>query len=790
MAIDRNPKNSKVRNGAKGIIWNTGEGASWGMPSTPSGGSAAPQNLSTLTATSGTDASPVSGNQITIPAGYNGLAVWAGNSPLSQFALVLHANVGGTTHVIRMRRLGYIIINASSGTVVSFASQQRVKDTYTLSGLAASLMVSPIITPGSLSAPSGSTGTVNCDKNGPGPSNLSGFWAPTAANAHVALVADNSTIQINSAATRREIFIVEHDDADVATPIRHVSVPANTDYRVQCRYKKLSFANYDGSTISITTPAGATIGGTSREYRPAFTVNATGNASNAGELNTELFSAADGEDIVLASGTYNMSGSPITQSGFTVAMTRNVRIRSSSGNPADVTISGAALELVIAQNKQWIFEGITFDLNGITTSFTGLIDTLGNTHFHNCIIKGQAANTPTLRPNVAARGTSAFVTNPIFSFCINETSAEDNYDTDANANLTLIIFGGTVRGNGPGTSDTSSTHQLITSHSGTKIQCWGSVFSDTNAPTAGRLTQIWPDDNAASEIHLLFCRSLSADIAHTEGLVIQAVETMYYNNFEKVRILSPKTSTASGSNGSHCACWIGNRCIKLTTNAATLSAAFWLRFDLDPTSYSYLAGNYFTLDTETTENNALDARRTVESYGNIYECLASSNAIPLRIGIGGPASAQANVICAHDRYIAANALFELGTNANLGVDLINCLFTGSAVNMSVGATGASCSALHCYAERSGAPTNWTTRFITNTNNTFSTTNVTFEADGITPTTAFLSSFPGFEIGEFGHVDATGKPLLLGGTTSGGGVTVGPVERAEIKTGGILFPGLW
>lgn len=712
--------------------------------------------LQSITTSATTTPTPQAGNNLTLDDDFDAIGIWVGSLPVSTFRLDLHINDGSQTRTIQGLHNQFYILNANQGETLSFGSSIRNEVGFSTVPQSSVVKTAKLKRSVSLADPSGFTGTVNCDKNGPP------FWNPT--SPHILLPAYGSAIKVTAVAFDRDLFFVEFDDNNDAFPIRHHRINANETAKIRFLNKKVAVANYDGSTIEITGDSGTAVQGSSTMYSPSFTVVTTVAVTTAAELIAALASPTDGTQITLANGTYDISASLFSQANYTTAYTRNIKIKGLSGDYADVTITGGKSDFVIAQNKQWLFENITFDVTTATASGdVGLFQTLGQVHLHNCKIQGPGAS---VSPPYVIKGTSAFPTTPTCTYCVFDRSSEDLIDLQGN-NVISYLMGCTLSGNGPG-----QFHQLLTPHNTSQVFAYGCRFTD--ASDTGNHIQIWGDEND-SRVHLYYCRCLASDVSNVQGITLRRIKAAHFNVFEKVRLLYPETFTANASSIQN---WVGNKFYKVTTS--TDSTQLWLRWTQDSNTYSFLYGNHFKTNTGTNNNSLMDVRRAVESQGNIYECLGASNSIPLMVGLGGPTIAGLNARFYNDHFISANSFMDISTNANVGVDLINCLFTGSATSHTISATGATGVARNNYMEVAAADADFTTRFPTNSNNTFSTTNVTFDSNNY-PTNAGS----GFDQGYYGGIDSYGRVLILGGSSQRGSV-----EKQEIRSGAVLHPAIW
>lgn len=266
-------------------------------------------------------------NQTVVSAGWNGLRVWTGSTPVSEayFDLYVSKN-GGTATKLRVFRWMGRILTATSGDSFSFGTSDG-----------RTIYLTPMYAPATTETPAGVTGTANCDKAGPP------IWTPVAA--HVNLPSNAHSFIINSDGTERNVFLSEFDGYQW-TPLRWLKLEASRSATVRTSYRKIALANYDGATLSITAPAGSTVGGTMSTMSLTFpTITGTSRAvSTVAELKTAIAAAVAGDEIVLADGTYAMDVN-IAHTSFTANEVagkigfEGITFRSASGDRDAVVIS-------------------------------------------------------------------------------------------------------------------------------------------------------------------------------------------------------------------------------------------------------------------------------------------------------------------------------------------------------------------------------------------------------------------------------------------------------------------
>jgi hypothetical protein len=734
-----------------------------------------------ITTTAGTDASAVSGNQITVPAGSDGVMVWIEGRSMAELYLELSVKVDATTKVLRTHRYQRVIVQAAAGAVVSFASRSRVKTSHTLEDSAALLKVSAHKEASSLTAPTGVTGTAHADRSG------FPLWEPTAP--HIVMNAKDRCFQINAVAYERDILIAEFDENGGASYGRHVYVPANETRKVECHFRNVALAIYDptdsGTDVSITAPTGTQIGGTSVEFRFEFTPSLTISVPSGDEaaFKAAMNNASDNVDVVIEPGPMDLSGSglPMNSTNYATAITKNRRVRSATGNPADVVFSGSGWSGSITVGKAWILEAFSVDMTGQT----GL--QLGGA-VHGWKIKISGAPTGTSNPTLGIIGSSALgVLDVFWVFCDFRDATEDLVDvTQTNGQGAGETVGHVVacvlNGNGNGSGGNG---QILTSHLASVVAAWGCKITDTTNAT--RQSYLVPD--SSSFLFCFFCESLAADIAYaTVGINIRA-NGLFFCRFDAVQQVYLSLDSGWTASGGYV---VGGRMTQRVTSGVAMFPAY--KTDI----FAYVAG--VTIVSGTASGcDVFHARASIEIDGvDLTMGATSTSSRGIRASDGSPA-AGTEVRLSNSRFRCATSgarPIELGTSANLVMVLYNNVFENTLGTFSWGASGSTTGnvAENNFFPTNAFATNFATRFpdvgsitakVDGALNYWSATDSPgIGADG-TPAASGLSDTEGKDLGHYAGLDRYGRILRIGGA-----FVRGPVEIQALKSSRILSPEIW
>lgn len=418
------------------------------------------------TITTSASATPTTTN-ITLTVG-NAIRVWTGETTHSEsgFNLYFRRN-GGTVSTVRMYRWQGRILNAANGDSISLGTDDG-----------RTLQVAAMTVPASLISPTGTNGTVNCDKAGPP------IWTPTAA--HITLPSAANAFTIDSTNVERIVFISEYDGTTWSHP-RWIWTQTNYSVRVQCNYTQVALANYDGVAIGITAPTGTTIGGTSATMTfglPAIT-GSSNYCTTAAEFQAAISNSVSGDRIVLAAGTYSLTtniiaasfaanngvGGKVGMEGICIAAESGAAVTVSRSSPA---VGNWSLNQSGASGYSQM-TGISFDLS-IASSTGPFVITSGKWKFENCSWTG-ATNAGTGMQLQTQVGTGPIDATLLWCLCAN--NAGDNFGGSGystNNAASLVRYVGCESTNaGPAASS-----QCLTTHNGQTNYAYGCKLVDAN----------------------------------------------------------------------------------------------------------------------------------------------------------------------------------------------------------------------------------------------------------------------------------------------------------------------
>jgi hypothetical protein len=422
---------------------------------------------------------------LTLASGMTGVRVWLGEQPVTETDFYLYVKRNSTTYKIKCYRNSAPIIVGVAGDTFAFGTTDG-----------RTIYVTPMITPAALITSFPVSGTANCDKAGPP------LWTPTAA--HITLAEINSAISLPADAGQKVVFISEYDPVGEAwTPVRSIMLHSSRASVVQCTYKQIALANYAGSTLTVSAPTGAVIGGTSAQMHLTFP-GGTGTlrqVNSVATFKTAMAAAVSGDIIELAAGTYALD---VAISNTTFAANGNsakgILIRGATGTRSDVVITGN----VSGTNGNWLltggpssaepimFKDLTFSFQGLgACSFTQ--NTGGYGLYENVRFTGVATAVDTFLFNNTS---TAVVIDAMW--CSFDNSAGDCVNgagtAGQNAASRVRLIG----------CDTelpvdAANGQGITSHTGLAVSTYGGTHKSANA-------NIIAPDAATTPMYVFYAR--------------------------------------------------------------------------------------------------------------------------------------------------------------------------------------------------------------------------------------------------------------------------------------------
>lgn len=396
---------------------------------------------------------------ITLSGSQNAVRVFTGGTPISEVGFTLYVKVNGAGVTTRYLLYAYQgrILTFSPGDSLAFATVDGRQ-----------LQMAPMTVPAALPTATGITGTANADKSGPP------VWTPTAA--HITLPANVSAFQLaQTGGDEKYVFISEYDGTQWSRQ-RFVMAQSNYDVTVQCNYKQIALATWDGSTVSVKAPVGSTIGGTSTVHTlvPAMTGTQRNCASTADFLSAVAV-AVSGDRIVLSAGTYAAVGD-ITAASFVANQAagkvgpEGITIMGATGTASDVILQG---RFVITSNSTAgaaYFKDLSVDANSVAAKQAFAL-TDGNWVLENVTAYGTAATVNLIEIIDATKITFRAL------FCTFRNSGGDVVNGDSvHAGSSVWLMGCTAHTSGAAVND-----QVVTPHNGAIIYLYGGRYYNANA---------------------------------------------------------------------------------------------------------------------------------------------------------------------------------------------------------------------------------------------------------------------------------------------------------------------
>lgn len=734
------------------------------------GGASAPVVESIRESTPTGGASPTLGvdETWTVPPGHDCIYVWVGEFATNDVAYVLlHVNISGQTRTHALMRHGFACIPAASGKRWCWQAQRRTGSTATPSGTG----TMPTLRFATGRAPEDFAAVATSPQTCPVDVSAIPLWEPI--EPHIVLATEHSKFTIAAETYPRVVYVAEQDQGGAWTHPRALVIEANRAVTVQCRYQRIALACVEAvfgggrpDSLDLRLPSGAVVTSAQHVFSVPFTVVRTVACSNATEFKAALAGAEDGDDIVLADGSYDMSasGDRIISTNYALAATRTIRIRSQSADRAACTVRCAWDINLFGQTTKWVVESLTLDIDGLSPVGNGMIQTRGGeVWIVDCLISGEGsgANDKSISHYHTTYQTRHYLVGSEV-----RGAKDDAVDASNSGNATLTVVGCLVSGNGADVND-----QLATCHGGATVELWNCRFTDAAKPA--NAPKIVPD--SVSSMVMRYCVQPTGLIAHASGLTIQTIRAI------EGCVLPQCAANVSLKNG-----YAIRSVLTMSASSGNLLQPNAGTTDDRWTGANLLIGSRFTA-ANSSGANCLQIQSTagtpheLEFHGCEFRAQHSSNGSCCRFtDASNPPTGS--VLFANCRFIAAGTsnLFRLD-NVSAVATLRNCIFGGST-SYTINANGSNTNICTGSIHQGAKPSNWDARFAGAQDGTVFSTTPQLESDG-EPTASGNCDGTGLDLGLYGLVDVLGRPLLWGDPPQRGAVSraAAPTTARQLAT---------
>jgi hypothetical protein len=742
---------------------------------------ATPLDKTIITTAGGSTATAASGNNLTVPTGYSGVAVWIGEQPNARALVRLYVKVGSTTTAYNVFSWGHLIVKAAAGTTVVFNTQTRTRTSATLSDTSLEFTVMPVKVPAALPDPATVTTTISPDQASPN------LWAPNAVAPHLVFEREHGFFKVAAKPYRRDIFVQEWDGGANFSPIRHVHIPAGRARTIQVRMQIVFVGHISNEDLDVVLPAGVTVIGGRNRWEPDFTPSQTITVSTTAELKTAINTNADNVKIRVVAGLYDMTGVSLEMktANYTNGVANSRWIESASGardvifQVANPAAAGMQWGMTLGSGKSWTLKGIVWNCTGavITGPATGMIDFAGALNLVDCLIYGQISTGDTL---VKCRSTSGTIVS-YWAWCDILDAKDDSTaaNVEGGTACTVHQIGCRIDGNGSG-----GTAQLVTNHGGGVQVGWGCRYGNLTNGNTPRIIS----ENGSSPIYLYFCYSRDTDVTGSTGISIAATgapqvnpTTLFFCEFAKASNMSSMFFAVGckigvfGTTTPFMYCAVTGKTLLVGCDITGVPGAgangnqIVDAIDADVE----MIGCRITDTTTTASNGMLRIFRTTGGpwTGTVTQCTFKAP--------GGASTSPA---------------WTIGT-ASAKLTIQNAIFAGQGIYTISGSTNQTSTTAGSYYQKktaiSTAPTGWDTGVAAFSgtpwaslgSNQKSASDPALDAYDA-PTVSGNVDGTGTTLAILGGVDIYGNPYL------GGTFSPGAVERQEIRGSGILHPAQW
>ena len=738
-------------------------------------------DITTLTASSGSSVTASVGtNAIAVPSTHSELMVYVGDLPVAREKVVLHVKIDSASpQAVDVFTCGCVCIKNVAGKTVAFGAQYLNRNSNTLTSSVLDLSVIPH--KGKVQvAPSGVTGTVNLDRCIPS------LYEPTRP---ILLLEDEyQTFQIASASRKRDIFIQEYDGDTNLTPVRHIHIPENQTVNVVCRFRYIFAFSIDTPTLTVTCPTNALLNtDPGIVWEPPFTASKTINvaAGDVADFRTAMNDGSDYVDVVLAPGTYDLQAGGVTtyrmnNTQYATAVTKNRRIRSSTGKASDVLFkvatpgnAGSQWDVTLSAGKSWILSDISFDIAGciLTSAATGILNFFGPVHMCRVTVTGAAAgSSDTSVKWLATSGTGSFTVYA--AWCTFSGASKDltaaNGDGTKTYIPTLHQIGNYLDGNGSGGAD-----QVITNHNKGIVAAWGCSFGNL---TTGTRTRVASELEEAPD-YLMYCRSYPENYITVIGVDATGSGTanpsfLHFCDFQAAGVFDAIKSVVCSTMKTYTT---GR---PMAYVASSITTPKWTGADIHG---AQSGGSDILLDALSTALSVSGCRITHYSESQSQGLIRL-----LKTGASGSVGTLTNVLL-RTKAVTTSTRSPWVNMADANEQAILKNVLALAPNASNGVTqtiaGTTSSATNCRVQIASKPGTWDTVFATaNTGNTFSLTAPDLDSNDIPTLAGNLNG--GGAAAVVGSGDIYGRPWL------GGTGVQGCAEQTAVRSGAFLYPLVW
>jgi hypothetical protein len=426
-----------------------------------------PSLFAATTENSATPSTPI----LTMPSGYTVLAIYTGYGSITDPEFPIYVDDGSGPVEVRCYRLTRNLVRVAAGSTIKLGSNS-----------ARSVSVLPVRSFSSLTSPVTVSGTALADDGDPY------LWSPTAA--HVTVPTRGSNITLTAPGSGRRMVYYSEKVGSSWTPTTAVVLHAihTGNVTIPVMGDSIALCVDDGGTLTVSGPAGTTIGGTQAVTSlptPSYTSTVNVTANDEADLRSKVAAATSGVRVLIPAGTYTLTAALATPAAGVV-------IHGSTGTASDVNI------VCTSAGWSWSAQRANIDIRNLTFNVAAGVGVLihpgAGVRVQNVVCAGA-----TLEAS-SSNNCFNFVSYADSDLIVNRCDFSGGFDctgttTGTRSTVGLRLIRTYIHGSGNGVSA-----QCVSTHNNTDMWLTSCHVSDSH-------TNVIANQNGGSVVYTEGCRA-------------------------------------------------------------------------------------------------------------------------------------------------------------------------------------------------------------------------------------------------------------------------------------------
>jgi hypothetical protein len=387
---------------------------------------------------------------VTMPTGYDTLAIYTGYGSITDPEFPIYVDSGSGPVEVRCYRLTRTLVKVAAGSTIKLGSNS-----------ARSISVLPVRSFSSLTSPTTVTGTALADDGDPY------LWSPTAA--HVVVPVRGSNITLTAPGSGRRMVYYSEKVGSSWTPTTAVVLHAihTGNVTIPVMGDSIALCVDDGGTLTVSGPTGTTIGGTQAVTSlpaPTYTSTVNVTANDEADLRSKVSAATSGVRVLIPAGTYTLTAALATPAAGVV-------IHGSTGTASDVNI------VMGANAWAWSAQRANIDIRDLTFSTSGgggiTLRPAAGVRIQNVVGTGAVLETNSSRNMLNIVGYSDA------DLVINRCALTGGYDTVATSGTRSTVGMRLIHTTATAAGDNAAA-QCVSCHGSADLWLTSCIISDAN----------------------------------------------------------------------------------------------------------------------------------------------------------------------------------------------------------------------------------------------------------------------------------------------------------------------